>query len=117
MRIGITLDENKGLKSQVSHHFGQCRYFLIVETDGKKIGEYRVVSNTAQHGGSCLAVDEILKHKVTHMITGGMGIKAQMKLNNAGIEVFSYTGIAEDGIKKLIENSLDEIEPCKEHEK
>ncbi|MEF3280409.1 MAG: NifB/NifX family molybdenum-iron cluster-binding protein [Elusimicrobiota bacterium] len=116
MIIGITIDEDKGLKSRVSSHFGQCGYFLIVEVNGKEISNFKVVTNSAQHGGGgCLAVDEILKHKVTHLIAGGMGANAKMKLTDAGVKVFSYSGIAIDAVKELLEKGLDGIQPCKEH--
>jgi predicted Fe-Mo cluster-binding NifX family protein len=117
MKIGITLDDNKGLKSRVCLHFGQCGYFLIVEVKDKKIVKHDIVPNCAQHGGgACLAVDEILKYKITHMIAGGMGINAQLKLANAGVKVFNYSGIAEDAVKELIAGNLGDIEPCKGHE-
>ncbi|MFH1714977.1 MAG: NifB/NifX family molybdenum-iron cluster-binding protein [Elusimicrobiota bacterium] len=116
MRIGITLDDEQGLLSEVSQHFGQCKYFLIVDIEDGKIKNNKVVPNTAAHGGGgCVAVDEILKHNITHVIAGGMGMGAQQKFAMANIEIFGYSGSAKDGIELLLKNSLKGIEGCKEH--
>ena len=65
MRIGITTNDDRGLDSEVSAHFGQCKYFCVVELNGNKIKEAKVAQNTAVHGGGgCQAVDEMMKHGV-----------------------------------------------------
>ena len=45
MRIGITLEDEKGFESYVAQHFGQCRYFFIVDIKDSKIVETKVVPN------------------------------------------------------------------------
>jgi predicted Fe-Mo cluster-binding NifX family protein len=117
MKIGITLNDAGGLKSEVCAHFGQCSHFLIVETDGKKITSSKVVPNGAQHGGGgCQAVGEILKHGVTHVIAGGMGIGAQNKFAAANVPIFGCSGTAENAVKALLESSLGGIDPCAGHD-
>lgn len=117
MKIGITLNDDQGLKSEVCAHFGQCSHFLLVETDGKKIASSRVVPNNAQHGGGgCQAVGEILKHGVTHVIAGGMGMGAQQKFADANVPIFGFSGKAEEAVKALLSSNLaGGIEPCKDH--
>ena len=117
MKIGITLNDDQGLKSEVCAHFGQCAYFLIVETDNGKIKNSMVVPNTAIHGGGgCQAVGEILKYKITHVIAGGMGMGAQQKFADAGVPIACYSGKAEDAVKALLSSKLAAgIEPCKDH--
>jgi len=117
MKIGITLNDDQGLKSEVCAHFGQCSHFLIVETDGKKITGSKVVPNNAQHGGGgCQAVGEILKYGVTHVIAGGMGMGAQNKFAAANVPIFGCSGKAEDAVKALLESSLGGIDPCAGHD-
>ena len=41
MRIGVTLEDDKGLKSNISMHFGQCSHFLIAEIENGVIKEVR----------------------------------------------------------------------------
>jgi len=116
MRIGITLDSDSGLLSEVSQHFGQCKYFLIADIIDSKIANVKVFQNIAQHGGGgCVAVDEILKHDITHVIAGGMGMGAQQKFAMNNVQIFGYSGTAEDGIYAFLQNNLKGIDACKEH--
>ena len=99
MRLGITLEDEKGLDSNVSLHFGQCGYFLIADIENGKVTNIKVVPNSARHGGGgCVAVDEILKYDISHVIAGGMGMGAQNKFAQAGVQVFGYSGKAKEAI-------------------
>jgi len=116
MKIGITLEDQQGLESQVSQHFGQCQYFLITDVEGSEIKNVKVFANTAQHGGGgCRAVDEILQYGVNHIIAGGMGMNAQYKLSQAGVEVHGYSGKAGEAIQDLLKNKLKGLDACREH--
>lgn len=117
MKIGITLNDEKGLEGEVCAHFGQCSHFLIVEADNGKVQNSKVVPNQAQHGGGgCQAVGEILQYGVTHVIAGGMGMGAQQKFANAGVKIFGFAGKAKDAVAELLSSSLaDGITPCKDH--
>lgn len=117
MKIGVVLGDAGGFESEVCAHFGQCSHFLIVEASEGRVTKGVVVPNGAQHGGGgCQAVSEILKHGVTHVIAGGMGMGAQQKFADAGVRIFGFSGKAKDGVAKLMAEGLrDGIEPCKEH--
>jgi predicted Fe-Mo cluster-binding NifX family protein len=119
MKVGIVLEDDKGLDSNVSAHFGHCPFFLLAEIDPdkKEMLATHIVPNNAQHGGGgCVAVDEILKHKITHVIAGGMGMGAQQKFVNAGVKVFGYDGSVKDALSDFMRNTLGGIEACREHE-
>src|SRR3989339_1509291 len=110
MRIGVTLEDSQGMDGNVSMHFGQCSHFLIVDIKDDKVASTEIVANTAIHGGGgCVAVDEILKHKITHVIAGGMGMGAQQKFAQAGVKIFGYSGKAKYGIGQLLANKLEGI--------
>ena len=116
MRIGITMEDDQGIEGNVSLHFGQCRYFFIIDIEGNKIASSKVVENNASHGGGgCAAVDEILKHDVTHVISGGMGMGAQVKFADAGVKVSGFSGKVKDAIDGLLNDLLPELGACKEH--
>ncbi len=118
MRIGITLNDERGLDGDVSQHFGQCQYFCIVDMDGKNIKQTKVVPNTAQHGGGgCRAVDELLQHNITHVISGGMGMGAQEKFASAGVKIFGFTGKVKDAVAAFTKNTLGGLEACPDHGK
>jgi len=117
MKIGITLNDATGLEGDVCAHFGQCSHFLIVEADGGKIKNSKVVENKAQHGGGgCQAVGEIMKYDITHVIAGGMGMGAQQKFADAKVKIFSFQGKAKDAVAELLNSKLAAgIDACKEH--
>ena len=118
MRVGVVLEDENGAHGNVCAHFGQCKYFFLadIDKDKKKITNTRIVPNTAVHGGGgCVAVDEILKYKVTHVIAGGMGMGAQQKFANAGVEVFGYSGKVQDALNDFMNNTLGGLDACREH--
>jgi predicted Fe-Mo cluster-binding NifX family protein len=118
MRVGVVLEDESGIESNVCAHFGQCRYFFLadVDKDKKQLVNTRVVPNASVHGGGgCVAVDEILKYGITHVIAGGMGMGAQQKFANAGVQVFGYSGKVKDALDELMRNALGGLESCKEH--
>jgi len=118
MRVGIVLEDENGIHGNVCAHFGQCKYFFLAEVneDQKKIVNTRIVPNTAQHGGGgCLAVDEILKYKITHVIAGGMGMGAQQKFAQAGVKIFGYSGKVKDALNDFMNNALGGLDACREH--
>lgn len=119
MRVGVVLENDSGVQGDVCAHFGQCRFFLIADIDekSKKVTSTKTVPNTAQHGGGgCVAVDEILKHKVTHVIAGGMGMGAQQKFAQAGVQIFGYSGNVQKALDSLMNNALGGLNACKDHD-
>src|SRR3989339_105241 len=115
MKVGIVLENENGLAGDVCAHFGQCKYFFIADVDSekKKVVGSMIVPNNAQHGGGgCVAVDEILKHAVTHVIAGGMGMGAQQKFASAGVKVFGYSGKAQAALDDLMNNALGGLDAC-----
>lgn len=45
MRIAISTGNNLGLDSLVSHHFGKCPYFVVVDVDGQEVKAVTGVEN------------------------------------------------------------------------
>ncbi|MFL7807566.1 MAG: NifB/NifX family molybdenum-iron cluster-binding protein, partial [Anaerolineae bacterium] len=60
-------------------------------------------------------VDEILKHGISHVIAGGMGMGAQQKFAQAGVRIFGYSGKVTDALSALMDGSLGGIDACREH--
>ncbi len=113
MILGITVNDELGLKGNVSSHFGQCKFFFLAEIENGKVNKTSVVKNTAVHGGGgCLAVDEIKQHKVNAVISGGMGMGAQQKFAQAGIKVFAFEGNVKEAVDAFIKNTLGDLGAC-----
>ena len=118
MRVGVVLEDENGVHGNVCAHFGQCKFFFLADIDQakKKITGTRIVPNTAVHGGGgCVAVDEILRYNVTHVIAGGMGMGAQAKFAQAGVQIFGYSGKVQDALNDFLNNALGGIDACREH--
>jgi predicted Fe-Mo cluster-binding NifX family protein len=111
MRLAITTENDL-----VSAHFGQCSHFTIVDIEDTKVKNKKIITNTAEHGGGgCVAVDEILKHNITHVISGGMGMGAQQKFAAAGVAIYGYTGKIDDAIHDFLNNQIGSLQSCKNH--
>ena len=111
IRVAVTTDGEN-----VSAHFGQCPEFTIFDIENNEIKNKEVVQNNMRHGGGgCVAVDEILKHNITHVIAGGMGMGAQQKFANAGVKIYGSNGKVEDVINDFLENKIGGLGACKEH--
>ena len=119
MRVGVVLEDDSGVNGNVCAHFGQCKFFFLadIDKDKKKIISSRIVPNNTVHGGGgCVAVDEILKHKITHVIAGGMGMGAQQKFASAGVKVFGYAGNVQKALDDFMNNTLGGLNACKDHD-
>ncbi len=118
MKIGIVLEDDKGVNGNVCAHFGLCKFFFIADIDNDKkkieIANTRIVPNTASHGG-CAAVDEILKYQITHVIAGGMGSSAQQKFAQAGVQVFQGSGNVQKALDDFMINALSGLDACREY--
>ena len=116
MRIGIVLENEQGIHGNVCQHFGQCKYFFLADVKDNKISGTRIVPNTSVHGGGgCVAVDEILKYNITHVIAGGMGVGAQQKFAANGVKAFGYSGNVKDAIEAFLKNTLGDLDACRQH--
>ena len=46
-RIAFSCEDNQGLQSDMSMHFGRCPHFTLVDVEGDEIKEVQVVANPA----------------------------------------------------------------------
>ncbi len=87
MRFAISTDDNKGLESFVSQHFGRCPYFVLVDLENEAVEEVKVVDNPhyAEHGPGQVP-EFIASLGANVMISGGMGRRANVFYENYGIK-------------------------------
>jgi predicted Fe-Mo cluster-binding NifX family protein len=116
MRIAVSAEENRGLESAVSHHFGRCLYFIIVDIEDDAIKDVQAVENPYYSNHQPGMVPEFISsQKVDVMISGGMGRKAIGFFQQFGIT--PATG-AFDNVQATIDRYLDggmnEAAPCRE---
>lgn len=111
MRILIPIEENKGIESKVSWHFGRAPFFAIFDTSTQKL---EIKENKSEYfGGMGKAAQLILEFKPDVVFARGMGPRAIELLRSAGIKIVTADF---NTVKEVIENKekLKELEKgCK----
>jgi len=103
MKIGISLEDENGLYSNICEYFRESSHFFILDIDKNKIVSSRIVPNHVQHNDKeCKVADEVLKYRITHLIAGNIGADAQKRFAQANVQVVRYSG----KVKNVIENFL-----------
>jgi len=92
-KIAFACEENKGLESEMSMHFGRCPFFMMADVDGKDVKKTEAIPNPFFNGHVPGAVpDFINKQHANVLIAGGMGPKAVQMFESFGIEVATGVG-------------------------
>ena len=96
MKIAVTYENG-----QVFQHFGHTQQFKLYTVDGNKILSQEVVSsNGSGHGALAGMLAEL---GVNTLICGGIGMGAQLALDDAGIELYAgCSGEADLAVAKLL---------------
>lgn len=99
-KIAIPVDENGILDG----HFGHCKFFALLETEGKNIiSEEKVVPPPHEPG----VLPKWLAEKgATDVLAGGMGHKAIQIFNSNNVNVF--VGAPKLSTKELVQGFLEE---------
>ncbi|MCK4649797.1 hypothetical protein KAT36_01055 [Candidatus Pacearchaeota archaeon] len=99
MKLLIAIDENKGLNSKLSEHFGHCSHFAIYETGTKEI---TIIKNKLEHSNLDITpVDQIMEFRPDIVFSLGIGQRAIVLFNKKGVKL--RTGNYET-VKGVIEN-------------
>jgi len=105
MRLGITVKNGGGLYGDIACRLKEWKYFFLLDIEDSKVKGSRIVENmAAQNGKGRFTVDELLKYRVTHVISGDIGNGAKQKLADAGIEVFGYYGNVKEALEDFLAN-------------
>lgn len=104
-RILIAINENNGIKSKLSMHFGHCAFFAIYDT---KIENLKIVKNEIDHSNNLLTpVDQIMSLKPDIVFSLGMGQKALKLFNEKNIKI-------KTGNFKIVDEVIKNIDKLKE---
>lgn len=116
MRVAISSENKQGLKSSVSHHFGRCAYYTIVDLEGEKIQDVESIENPFAQNHSPGKVPQFIKEQgVEVMVSGGMGRRAISFFDQFDIQVATgASGTAEEALQAYLSGSLKGAAPCKE---
>ncbi len=91
MKICIPVSQDFGLESSTYGHFGSAPCFLLVDSENLEIQRIENSNQEHQHG-ACNPVGMIAGHSVDAIIVGGIGRRALMALQAAGVDVLRFDG-------------------------
>ncbi len=117
MKVCIPTYEMNGLDEIVCEHFGRAPTYTILDMES---GEVSSIPNTSEHfGGVGLPPEMLAKEGVHVMLCGGLGPKAVLMFEDAGIEVYvGATGTVKEAIEAFKAGSLSAAtneNACREH--
>jgi predicted Fe-Mo cluster-binding NifX family protein len=115
-RIAVSANDNRGLESAVSDHFGRCPYFVIAEIKENVIKSVKAIDNPFYHSHQPGQVPAFIhSHQVDVMLTGGMGHRAVDFFQQYGIQpVTGAAGTVHQTLHRYLNGELSEVQPCPE---
>ncbi|AEC52629.1 Dinitrogenase iron-molybdenum cofactor, NIF B/Y/X related protein [Pyrococcus sp. NA2] len=122
MRLAIPAEDDRGLESKVSMHFGKARYFVFVDVDDNEIKGFEVIEVPFEEHEPGDLPNFVKEHGGDVVLAYGMGRKAISYFTELGIQVITGVyGSIKDVVRAFIDQVL-EIDPKwrekikKEHE-
>ncbi len=110
LRLLIPVDENKGIKSRISSHFGRAGYYLIAELKKNQLKNLKVIKNeniTKKIHAGFNAAKDVLRYKIDAIALNEIGEISFHTLRDNQIEIYKADGkTAEDVINALKANKL-----------
>ena len=103
MRFIVPLEEDAGLRSKVSYHFGRAPYLAVIDHSNGNIS-YEIRPNPASdspRGGACGILDLLATFQAEAVIAKHLGVKAARRLLEAGVKVYEA---ASDTLGGVIED-------------
>ncbi len=118
MRIAIAADDNRGLDGTVSHHFGRCPFFLLVDVeDGEIVGDKTVDNPFYARHQPGMVPEFIQSQGAEVMISGGMGRRAIAFFEGFGIATATgAAGSARETLERYLAGDLQGAAPCRDQE-
>ena len=116
MRIAVSADDNNGLDSVVSPHFGRCPYYVLVDLEGQEVRQVNAVANPYYGRHQPGQVPGFIHGQGADvMLTGGMGRRAIGFFQQYDIEaVTGASGTVRHALEQYLGGRLQGAEPCRE---
>jgi len=126
LRFLVPLDEDAGLRSRLSAHFGRAPYLAVVEADDGQARLLDIVPNPAAsggRGGACGIMELLSSLGADGLIAKRVGVRAARRLLEAGVPVYEAASDSlEDVLADLSSGSLRPLDlaslaagPCVGH--
>jgi predicted Fe-Mo cluster-binding NifX family protein len=114
--IAVASQDNNGLSSIVSEHFGRCAFFALAAIQDNQILSIRVVDNPyAQQHAPGQVPAFIGEQGASVLLTGGIGVRAAAVFDRVGIQVATgAAGTVQEAIQAYLAGRLQGASPCAE---
>ena len=108
MRIAVSAEDDSGLQSEVSPHFGRCPYYVLVDVEGDGVPQVTTIVNPFYGNHQPGQIPAFIHGQgVNVMVSGGMGARATAFFNEYGIEVATgATGTVQEAVKRYLSGEL-----------
>ncbi|MGD9092173.1 MAG: NifB/NifX family molybdenum-iron cluster-binding protein [Anaerolineales bacterium] len=116
MRIAISTEDKKGLDSRVSHHFGRCPYYVLVDVYQEEVQVVHAIDNPYARQHQPGMVPGFIHDKGADvMISGGMGRRAIGYFQQYNVQVATgASGTVRLALERYLGGELNGAEPCRE---
>lgn len=116
VRVAVSADDQNGLDSVVSPHFGRCPYFILVDLYGSEVQQVTAVENPYYGRHQPGQVPRFIRQQGADvMLTGGMGRRAIGFFEEYGIQaVTEASGTVRRSLERYLGGELQGAEPCRE---
>ena len=116
MRIAISAENQNGLDSPVSSHFGRCPCYILVDVEGLDVTAVTTVDNPYYGKHAPGQVPGFIHSQGADvMLAGGMGRRAVSFFQQYGIEaVTGASGTVRQAMQSYLGGDLQGAEPCAE---
>lgn len=107
--IAIPSEDEDGINSKISPHFGHCGIYTIVTIESGKIKNIASLPNVYHEQGGCLApVAHLADNGINILIAGGMGMRPLMHFQNTDIDVYYNMNLStvSEAIDAFLEDKL-----------
>ena len=109
MKVCITA-VGPDLDSKIDPRFGRCQYFLILDEDGELLKAIPNEGTQAMRGAGITAAQIVADQGVDVVITGNVGPRAYMVLEQSGIKIFPES--PDTTVKEAFEKYIDCNKPA-----
>ena len=107
MIVAFPIESENGLKSKIDEHFGVAPFFLIVDSDSKKIEVLQNKKFSDKHA-SCKSDRFAGDMNIEAVITKCIGNGSLRNLNKQNIKVFqAQSNLVEENLKLLVNGKLN----------
>jgi predicted Fe-Mo cluster-binding NifX family protein len=116
VRVAVSADDNNGLDSVVSPHFGRCPCYVLVDLDSREVKQVNAVANPYyDHHQQGQVPGFIRSQGADVMLTGGMGRRALGLFEQYGVEaVTGASGTVRHALAGYLGGRLRGAEPCRQ---